>query len=140
MFDLSELAGMEEPPIEFGVTRERIRELAEAIGDTSPVYRRGDVASPTFPTTLRFELGIPNLKRYLTIHGEEEYEYARPIRPGDAITCRRRLVDVRRRESSLGPIDLLKWVTDHTDAEGKPVFVRRTTTILRDTQGRDGDD
>jgi acyl dehydratase len=140
MRDLRELVGMEAPPAVFEVTRERIRELAGAIGDANPVYQRGDAASPTFPTTFRFDLGIPDFERYLAVHGEEEYVYERPILPTDIITSKRRLIDVRQRQSSLGEISLLNWVTEHTDSRGELIFVRKTTTILRDTQGEDEQD
>ena len=72
------------PPWRWPVEATKVREFALAVRD---VHRDdGAAAPPTFPTyglyafgpSLVAELGL-DLKRVL--HGEEEYQYVRPLRP-----------------------------------------------------------
>lgn len=125
------LIGMSSEPTLHEVERGAIRKFADAIGDTNPVYLRGDVAPPTFPTTFRG--AIPGLQLDLkrVLHGGEEYEYTRPIKAGDVITTVRRVVDVYQREGSLGQMTFIIIETEGTDAAGEPVFKARSTIIYR---------
>src|SRR5690606_29498384 len=98
-----ELLGREYPsPEPYEVTRGKIREFAEAIGDANPVYTDPEaarkaghpdvVAPPTFPIILSMagagqavldpELG---LDFSMVVHGEQRFRYSRPVRAGDAV-------------------------------------------------------
>ncbi|HET8577721.1 MAG TPA: MaoC family dehydratase N-terminal domain-containing protein, partial [Methylomirabilota bacterium] len=103
--------GKEYPPFAVTVERGKIKEFARAIGDLSPFYlddavgrasEWGDIiAPPTFPVTFRHEaasseallvdLGV-DVSRLL--HGEQEFEYFKPIRPGDTLLVRTRVTDI----------------------------------------------
>src|SRR5262249_48297295 len=96
-----EFVGRAFPPSEpYEVSRVKIREFADAIGDTNPLYRDPDaaraagyddvVAPPTLPTVIT--LGVPPLadpelgRNYaLVVHGEQRSEYRRPLRAGDVV-------------------------------------------------------
>jgi acyl dehydratase len=141
------IIGRESPTETFLVTAEDIRQFAEAIGDPNPLYHDeamagrslygGLIAPPTFPTRFRqaIDLGLDR-RRTLILHGEQEYRYTRPIRAGDAITCRSRVVDVVTKEGRQGPMMLLIIETSGEDARGQPVFHGRSTAIVRQVPGK----
>ncbi len=100
------------PTAPYAVSREKIREFADAIGDDLPVYRDPEaaralghpdvVAPPTFPTVLTLRvvetvLADPELALDWSrvVHGEERYTYARPICAGDVLTVTTTIEAVR---------------------------------------------
>ena len=103
--------GKQYPPFEYEVGREKIREYANAVGESNPVHHdpeaaraagfRGVVAPPMFcvvysagamgPAILDPELGI-NLM--MMVHGSQEFEWYEPVVAGDTITTEVVLKDV----------------------------------------------
>ena len=99
-------AGKTFPPYEFHVERGKIREFADAIGDSNPIYRdpayaakkgfSGIVAPPTLLRTFLYEPKAASeaLKvkdwSYI-VHGEQEFEYFAPVIAGDVLTCTARI-------------------------------------------------
>jgi acyl dehydratase len=95
--------GKQYPPFEYEVGREKIREYANAVGETNPVHHdraaaqaagyRDVVAPPMFvvvysagamgPAILDPEIGI-NLM--LMVHGGQEFIWGEPVCSGDTIT------------------------------------------------------
>ncbi|HEY8347725.1 MAG TPA: MaoC family dehydratase N-terminal domain-containing protein [Symbiobacteriaceae bacterium] len=126
------LIGAASNPQVFEVERGAIRKFAEAIGDPHPAYQRGEIAPPTFPTTFRVEVPGLSLDLSRALHGEEEYEYVRPIRAGDRITVVQRVTDVFQREGSLGRMTFLVLESAGTDEEGNLVYKGRSTVIVRE--------
>lgn len=110
------------------VTPGRAEAFAAAVG--AP---RGEVPS-TYLTRLRhgeFELfqrlGIP-LERVL--HGEQEYEFDRPLRAGDRLSYSTRITSwVRKR----GDLSILVFETSYEDGSlpGARVALARTTIVVR---------
>ncbi len=90
-----DLAGKTYDPIESTVTGDQIAEYAAASGDDAAAYRPGpdQVAPPVFSVVPGFsemgrvvgdpELGVDN--PLMIVHGEQEFRYHRPIRPGDKL-------------------------------------------------------
>ncbi|GAB3155935.1 MaoC/PaaZ C-terminal domain-containing protein [Amycolatopsis stemonae] len=85
-------------PVSFDVTRERIAEYAAATNDPIPAHRAGDVASPVFAIVPVFQsLLEPALEVVPTalfgrvLHGEQDFRFHRPIRPGDALVSRAKM-------------------------------------------------
>ncbi len=118
----------------FEVEHEAALELAQAIGDPHPDYQAGLAVPPTFPTTFWFRLSIPALAEIepaRVLHGEEEYAYERPIRPGDRLACVARVADVTEKETRLGRATFLVVETEGRDERGTLVFTGRSTLILR---------
>jgi acyl dehydratase len=127
----SELIGRESEVVLFEVERGAIRKFADAVQDQTPACVRGDVAPPTFPTT--FRMTIPGVSYDLArvLHGAQEYRYERPLRAGDRVRCRARIVDVYHRQGRLGEMTFLILAMDGRDESGAPVFTGTTTAILR---------
>jgi acyl dehydratase len=81
----------------FEVTRERIAEYAAATNDPIEAHLKGDVASPVFAVVPTFfsmapaalEVAPVDLLMKL-VHGEQDFHFHRPIKPGDVLTCRAR--------------------------------------------------
>lgn len=127
------LVGRRSEPVTFEVERGAIRKFAEAIGDPHPDFQRGEVAPPTFPTTFRVRVpGLEAVDPARLLHGEEEYEYVRPIRAGDRITVVREVVDVYEKEGRLGRMTFVVSQVEGRDAAtGELVYRGRSTIIVR---------
>lgn len=135
-------------PLEFEVDRSKIRELALALGDGNPLYHSekeaaksphgGMVAPPTFATLLNFwvpqdslyaDLGIDF--RYL-LHGEQEYEYFAPIRPGMTLTVSRTCTKIFSKPGKSGTMEFAVIESDIRNAAGNtPVVLSRSTLVMR---------
>jgi len=101
--------GVSEP---YEVSRVKIAEFADAIGDASLVYRdktaakaagHADViAPPTFAIVISMAgsgaaLADPGLglNYAMVVHGEQRFSYSRPITAGDVVTAQVTLTDIR---------------------------------------------
>lgn len=127
-----ELIGHESEDILIEIERGAIRRFAEAVGDTTEACLRGEIAPPSFPTTIR--IPIPGLTYDLArvLHAGQEYRYERPIHAGDRLRCRSRLQDVYQREGRLGQMTFFIVDLEGRSADnGEPVFTGRSTVILR---------
>ena len=99
------------PPTEpYEVSRVKIREFATAIGDANPIYTSKEaaqaaghpdvIAPPTFPIAISLggsaladpELG---LNYAMVVHGEQRFEYTRPIHAGDVLTTESTITNIR---------------------------------------------
>jgi acyl dehydratase len=143
MLDRS-LIGRESEPVVHEVEKNAIRRFAEALGDPSPVMvdeaaaRAAGypslVAPPTFAAALasneRFrhslDLGTRNI-----LHGEQAFEYTRPIFAGDRITVTSRVADVQERAGASGPMDVIVIEDEGRDEKNELVFRTRAMLILR---------
>lgn len=103
------------PPFEYEVGREKIREYANAVGESSAVHQdresaraagfRDVVAPPMFavvysagamaPAILDPELGI-NLM--MMLHGSQEFVWAEPVCAGDTVTTTASVKDVYEKD------------------------------------------
>jgi acyl dehydratase len=126
-----DLIGRESDEVIVEIERGAIRRFAEAVGDTTDACLRGDVAPPSFPTTIR--IPVPGLTYDLArvLHAGQEYRYQRPIRAGDRLRCRSRLQDVYQREGRIGVMTFFIIDVDGRDENDEPVFTGRSTVILR---------
>ena len=97
------LLGEWEHPVEWG----KVREFARAVHDP----RLGEdppVPPLTFPVVLtaefieRFVKELLPLDRRRTVHGEQDYEYLRPLHVGQTVACRARLVRDEVKEGRRG--------------------------------------
>jgi acyl dehydratase len=143
MLDRS-LIGRESEPAVHEVEKGAIRRFAEALGDPNPIYvdeasaRAAGypalVAPPTFAMALtaneRFRHSL-DLGTRSILHGEQAFEYARPILAGDRITVNSRVADVLERPGASGPMDVIVIEDEGRDEKGELVFKTRATLILR---------
>ncbi len=138
------LIGRESEPVVQLVEAGAIRRFAEALGDPNPLYQdegaaraaghAGLVAPPTFPIALtandRFRHSL-DLGARSMLHGEQAFEYFRPLVAGDRVTVVSRVADVQERAGASGPSDVLVIEDEARDERGGLVFRSRTTLILR---------
>lgn len=81
----------------FEVTAERIAHYAAATNDPIEAHLQGEIAPPVFAVVPTFfsmapaalEVAPVELLMKL-VHGEQDFHFHRPIRPGDTLTCRAR--------------------------------------------------
>ncbi|MBI1736698.1 MAG: MaoC family dehydratase N-terminal domain-containing protein [Candidatus Rokubacteria bacterium] len=139
--------GKEYPPYPVTVERGRIKDFARAIGDLNPFYlddavgrasEWGDViAPPTFATSFRdeaaqaaflAELGI-DISRVL--HGEQEFEIHRQLRPGETYLCRSKVLDIYEKSGKSGAMAFVVRETAITDRTNELVATMRHITVIR---------
>ena len=92
------------------------------------------MAPPTFASALasneRFRHSLDLGTRSL-LHGEQAFEYFRPLVAGDRVTVVSRVADVQERPGASGPSDVLVLEDEGRDDRGGLVFRTRATFILR---------
>lgn len=136
----------------YEVSREKIRQFADAIGDPSPVYRDPQaarsfgypdvIAPPTFLTVLSFrfagaspvadpELGLDYLR---VVHGEQRFVHHRPVHAGDRLASETTVESIR----DAGRNELITLRTDISDESGAPVATAYSTIVSRGTASGEG--
>jgi acyl dehydratase len=131
------------PPSEpYEVSRVKIREFADAIGDPNPIYRDPEaakaaghpdvVAPPTFPIVVT--LGDPalvdpalGLNYAMIVHGEQRFEYTRPLRAGDVITTTTTITDIK----AIGSNEKITVETVVETTGGEPICRTFNTIVER---------
>ena len=118
----------------FHVTRERLAEYAAATNDPIEAHRRGDVAPPVFAIVPVFEAlltpavdvmpveAIPRI-----VHGEQDFHFHRPIRPGDKLVSRGKMIGYQGLEKGTRAAILLECRTE----DGELVNEQYVTTFVR---------
>ncbi|MFZ5826483.1 MAG: FAS1-like dehydratase domain-containing protein [Bacillota bacterium] len=125
------LIGLESEVERFEVEKGAIRKFADAIGDPNPVFQRGEVAPPTFPTTFRVKIpGLEAVDPARFIHANEAYTYERPLRAGDLVDCRRKIVDLFFKDGRLGRMTFVVATLEGRDPAGALLFTGKTTVII----------
>ena len=123
------------------LSAEHMSRFAAALDDGNERYRGDDaVAPPTYPIAFMAQAmagGAETFQKldlnYATlVHGEQEFEYVRPVRAGETLTLTGRIADVYEKQSSGGGIlDFVVLETEGKDADGAVVFCSRNTLISR---------
>ncbi|ADG05143.1 MaoC-like dehydratase [Kyrpidia tusciae DSM 2912] len=128
------------------VEKGHIRRFAEAVGDPSPLYVdeafaastpfRGLIAPPTFATTLARVIpsplsDVPGFDLHRVLHGEQEYIFHRPMRPGDRYWVQQEVIDVYDRAGRSGRMTFIVIETRAKDINDLPVVTARETIIYR---------
>lgn len=122
------LEGKVYPDTTFTVEPERVMLFRGAIGEEL------DIVPPTFATAAEFavfplivgdaELGLDFTR---VVHAEQEYEWRRPFRMGEALTVRSRIASIRQKAGN----GFLTIETELFDRDGELVVVARATMIER---------
>lgn len=139
------IQGRAYPPTEpYLVGREKVREFARAVFATNPINldpeaaraagRADVVAPPTFPIvvqerTLAQLLGDPDagIDFGRVVHGDQRFEYSRPIVAGDELTAQLTVTEVK----TLGGNSMVTAATAISDASGKHVVTTTSTLVVR---------
>ena len=126
-------------PIEWSVERGKIWEFARSCLNDSAAYSSEDaVAPPTFPRTISFwaprgggeQRGRSGFDMRRVLHGEQEFEYVRPLRAGDQLTAESHVKETYEKEGKRG--GTMQFVITETvfkDQNGDVVAYARGTTI-----------
>lgn len=128
------------PAQEWVVERGKIAEFAAACLNGSDAYSAPDaVAPPTFPQSMalwrarsprRAQRGREGLDMRRVLHGEQEFEYVRPLRAGDVLTATTHVKDRYEKEGKRGGTMLfIVSETTFRDEKGEIVAYSRGTTI-----------
>ena len=139
------IQGRASPPTEpYLVGREKVREFARAVFATNPINLDPEaaraaghadvVAPPTFPIvvqerTLAQLLGDPDagIDFGRVVHGDQRFEYSRPIVAGDELTAQLTVTEVK----TLGGNSMVTAATAISDASGKHVVTTTSTLVVR---------
>ncbi len=128
----------------YEVSRVKIAEFADAIGDASPVYRdkaaaqaaghRDVIAPPTFAIVISMAgsgaaLADPGLglNYAMVVHGEQRFSYSRPVTAGDVVTAQVTLTDIR----DAGRNVMLTTSTEIKTVAGEHVCTALSTIVER---------
>jgi len=132
------------PSAPYEVSRVKLAEFADAIGDQNPVYRDRAaareagfpdvIAPPTFPIVISMatsaralaEPGL-NVNYAMVVHGEQRFEYSRPLRAGDVVTAEVTISDIR----DVGRNSLMTTTTQISTVDGEHVCTAYSTLVER---------
>ena len=132
------------PSAPYEVGRVKLAEFADAIGDQNPVYRDREaaraagfpdvIAPPTFPIVISLtssaralaEPGL-NLNYAMVVHGEQRFEYVRPLHAGDVVTAQVTITDIR----DVGRNSMLTTTTQIDTVDGEHVCTAYSTLVER---------
>ncbi len=132
------------PSAPYEVSRVKLAEFADAIGDHNPVYRDREaaqaagfpdvIAPPTFPIVITMassgqaiaDPGL-NLNYAMVVHGEQRFEYSRPLVAGDVVTAQVTISDIR----DAGRNSMMTTTTKITTVDGEHVCTAHSTLVER---------
>ncbi len=127
------------PEVTMRIELGKIREFVKAVKDPNPIYldEARCVAPPTFLMTMAHWIGDLGATRAAVkldyrrlLHGEQEFEYLRPIRPGEVLTFRSRTKDVFEKTGKRGGTMLFViGETEFRNQRGEVVAYLRNTVI-----------
>ena len=128
----------------YEVSRVKIREFADAVGEASELHRSREaaqaagyadvIAPPTFPIVIAMAasgaaVGDPGLglDYAMVVHGEQRFVYTRPLRAGDVVTAQTTIESIR----STGSLTMLTTRTDISTVAGESVCTAYSTIVER---------
>jgi acyl dehydratase len=120
------------------VSAEHVAGFAAALGDANPEY--ATLAPPTYPIAFMTQAMSGGMETFLElglnfmtlVHGEQEFEYVRPVRVGETLTLTGRIADIYDKTNSSGAVlDFVVMETEGADESGKPVFYSRNVLISK---------
>ncbi len=121
-----------EPTPPYAVSREKIAEFTAAIG--SPALDGGDTAPLTFPIVVAFGamtqlMTDPSVGIALqnVVHGDQRFEYTRPVRAGDVLTGTLTISSLR----AAAGMDMIGTRTEISTVEGEAVATAFATLVHR---------
>ncbi len=132
------------PSAPYEVSRVKIAEFADAIGDRNPLYTDRAaaqqagypdvIAPPTFPIVISMASSASaivdpglRLNYAMVVHGEQRFEYARPLVAGDVVTAQSTISDIR----SVGRNSLMTTTTRISTVDGEHICTAYSTLVER---------
>lgn len=150
--------GHETPPWTIEATKLDIRRFAVATDDDDPLYvdeeyakktrHGGIIAPPLFymapltnpvperelrPDGLPYEgkFPVPPTPLPRLMDGGTEIEFFAPIRAGDTLTGRCKIIDIYQKEGRTGPLIFVVRESRYTNQKGELVLIEKGASILR---------
>lgn len=138
------IIGRSGKPFTMPIEWSKVREFARAIRDPNPVYFDPELAKkecngipvpPTFLQVAAFwqdaeSMPPANFDLRRILHGEQEFEFHRPVMVGDVLTGTARIADVYEREGGRGgKMTFLVTEIEYKDQKGEKVAVARSTLV-----------
>jgi acyl dehydratase len=128
----------------YEVSRVKIADFAQAIGDRNPLYHDRAaaqaagypdvIAPPTFPIVVTMAasasaIGDPGLgiNYAMVVHGEQRFTYARPLHAGDVVTAQSTISGIRE----VGSMTMLTTETEIKTLDGELVCTGYGTLVER---------
>jgi acyl dehydratase len=128
----------------YEVSRVKIAEFAQAIGDPNPLYHERAAAQAAgypdviAPPTLAILISMADSHRVvldpglginyaMVVHGEQRFEHARPIHAGDMVTSQSTIAGIREVRGNV----LLTTRTEIRTVEGEHVCTAHSTLFER---------
>jgi acyl dehydratase len=132
------------PTEPYEVSRVKIAEFADAIGDTSPLCRDriaarsagypDTIAPPTFPIVIAMRASSVavadpglGLNYAMVVHGEQWFSYSRPLHAGDVVVAQTTISSIRE----LGSMTMLTTQTEIRTVDGEHVVTATSTLVER---------
>ncbi|HEX2321176.1 MAG TPA: MaoC family dehydratase N-terminal domain-containing protein [Streptosporangiaceae bacterium] len=132
------------PSAPYEISRVKLTEFADAIGDPNPLYRDRAaaveagfpdvIAPPTFPIVISMassgqamaDPGL-NLNYAMVVHGEQRFEYQRPLHAGEVVTAEVTIADIR----DIGRNSVMTTSTKISTLNGEHVCTAHATLVER---------
>ena len=128
----------------YEVSGVKVAEFADAIGDPNPVFHDlaaaqaagypDVIAPPTFAVVVamassRTAVGDPGLglNYAMVVHGEQRFDYSRPLHAGDVVTAQSTISAIRE----VGSITMLTTETQIRTVDGEHVCTGFSTLVER---------
>ena len=144
MTDAGSAIGKSYEPFEYEVGREKIREYANAVGETNPIHLdpeeareagyRAVVAPPMFAVVYSAPAMLPALfdpevgmNFALMVHGGQEFVWGEPVCAGDTITTEASIKDIYER----GGMGFYVFESVSRNQDGQEVVRGTWTNIVR---------
>jgi acyl dehydratase len=132
------------PSAPYEISRVKLTEFADAIGDPNPLYRDRAaaveagfpdvIAPPTFPIVISMassgqamaDPGL-NLNYAMVVHGEQRFEYQRALHAGEVVTAEVTIADIR----DIGRNSVMTTSTKISTVNGEHVCTAHATLVER---------
>jgi acyl dehydratase len=128
----------------YEVSRVKIAEFADAIGDPSPLCRDREaavkagypdvIAPPTFAIVISMvstkasqdDPGL-GLDYSMVVHGEQQFTHARPLHAGDIVVATSTIESIR----AIGAMSMMTTSTDISTVDGEHVCTAKSVVVER---------
>ena len=128
----------------YEVSRVKIAEFADAIGDPNPIYRdraaaqAAGYADVIAPPTLAIVISMASsaqavadpglgLNYAMVVHGEQRFEYSRQLMAGDVVTAQATISDIKEAGRNV----LMTTETEIRTVDGEHVCTAHSTLVER---------
>lgn len=135
------LIGKKSDKVKNTIEQGLVKRFSESIGDAHPIYldeetgkksRYGaNIAPPTFPRVLDFGavegLTLPDKG---LIHGEQVYDYQRPLLVGETLYCYTEVKDYYEKKGKAGLMGFLVMDRHGENEQDEKIFTEKTVIII----------